>query len=693
MTLLSNCTAVLASNESSAEAKAAALTVAAAIFSTKENRELNRSENAQFANILFLKKKNLRFLKRCLLSKQFLKRSNWKPLLFAFVELAYLLVDVLVLSDSDSDVRDLLALVATTKEGCLALLDANVLAVLIKNLTAKDNNDLLECGALLSQLISSTHMFLTDTTDSIPLDSTEIDNLRLGLQFFLDQLSFHFKDSTDVFLKFELMRLLSQTVGLCSDMHNSIGLTLGDCCTKWGEYVWVGLGYVLRNKLATNDRNSALILASATFQLLGSDWLFPQSSTEDHHKFATLLIHLTCADLRVILDQTDITKETNDSDNLDLNNPNSNEPLIISHLSLLTTAIKTLVQTFSPSDVPSSPLPASQHRFPAELLISLHHALAESFIAVLSHLIDRFEHYNQQPPQPPVQFTKTNRTILPSIRAIGVWLTEDSQAVTIEEVSASMPLLVAVAREVGCDDLGGCFMNVTAQEDIVDRGKIGDDGDEDVKNCKSKFLECGGGELLKDWVLGVSLEESRVSVCCLLNLVVGDALDVLGKVAASGDSSGNGADGSDFAVVVLGRLLETDLIERVNEVSAIHVMNACCLALCLLRDLGEDGVSESLLRGIVENSIKALYYTRLLERDSREAWDEVSELWFLSVKALTVLTETSLVTAKTLVPSDEFVQLAQYCGELAERGKDIDLSFDRDSSMELFRVVNARVGM
>ncbi|KAI9328535.1 Neurochondrin-domain-containing protein [Obelidium mucronatum] len=539
-----------------------------------------------------------------------------------------------------------------------------------------------------------------------PLDAAAVRPLLL----LLTARALQFKEAL-VPQKLECLPLLTSVVMLCQDAPH-----VAQSTDEWDQNVWFGLRDLLQNKLGAKDRGACLVLASATFQLLGPDWLFPAVDSEkmqDHYKFAALLIHLTCTELRVILDKIDVSS-VNDpkKDPKCVGNNHETDALVISHLSLLTNAIKTLVQMFTPDNHQSQDSNSNSPQFPPELLISLHHALAESFIAVLAHLIDRFEVHKDSTKQQTNLgscsqsahvFVHSNPTVLACIRAIGIWLTEDDQALTISEVASAMELLVFVSRceEVGWNELGGVFANVTALDSEENKDVMpprpptiqesGDDVDGEgvALNCKTQFLMFGGAELLKDWMLGENEHERRVAVCCLLNLVVSSGGGVQGFQKGFGNGSQDTA--RDFAKLVALKCLDTDLMlhsgsekyESVVSVASVHIMNACCLTLFVVRDMGEDSM---ILKKVVSTCMTWLYKMRLLEGSDNDEWLDISELWFLSINALTALVKRYEEIRVLLVALDDFAQLAQYCGQFAQK-EGADLSFDEDSSLLLFKAV------
>ncbi|KAJ3069815.1 hypothetical protein HDU99_002829 [Rhizoclosmatium hyalinum] len=392
--------------------------------------------------------------------------------------------------------------------------------------------------------------------------------------------------------------------------------------------------HLLQNKLPQTTQTSLLMLASTAFHVLGPSFLFQLSPTPEDYKRATLLIHLTCTDLRVLLDT---------------NNPSTS--VTVSHITFITDALTAIVQTESLD-------------FPGDLLISVHHALAETFVAVLAHLVDLYEGWREAGSSGVFGDDKEGGGVVKAaVEGLGVWLAEDTEASSIAEVKAGLGVLVHCAkRGNGCEDLGGVFMNVTGA------------GDE----CVERFLECGGGDLVAGWVLYGSGEERRVGVCCVLNLVV------------SGVGVGRLVEGGNVRDVST-RLLEClvkdggDLRVKVTEDVVVHVMNACCLALFVVRDCID--LSEGLRNEVVACSVQALYHTRSLT----SSWEDVKELWFLSVNALSEIVARGEDIRVLLGRIDEFIGLVKACGEIAEQAGDGDeAQFDRESVLGFLKAFTSQ---
>ncbi|KAI8614691.1 hypothetical protein BC830DRAFT_1218999 [Chytriomyces sp. MP71] len=480
-----------------------------------------------------------------------------------------------------------------------------------------------------------------------------------------------------------------------SDVHMNISKLSLDPSTpqNWGEAVFDGLGSLLQNKLDSKSRGLALMLASETLALLGPSWLFgsevSNSSSADSRmkrsQFIALLIHLVCTDLRVLLDSLEPEMEpatgilllktaTLPSFKEDTNDPTSTpdptiaaapDPtqLLTSHTTFLTHALHTLAST---ADTHSS------HALPADLTISLHRALAEALVSLLAHLVDCFEAHRASPSQT-TRFTDSSRTIRTGLRAVCTWLGEDSAAQGVREVwDGAVEMLVHVVREEGFSEWGGVWMDLCAREPEGEEGE-----------ALERFLACGGGAVVVEAVLFGDVEggERDVGVTCLLNLVVGGGAGVLGRCLVGPGVEGYG-DARDVLQEVLKGLLRRDLTGSVGPETAIHVMNACCLALFLLKDTVKD-LPVSLSQNLMAASLRVLLPVRAFCESNVSVWEEVSELWYLSVTGLAALVRNK-ATAAFVGNVTEFGMLVEYC----QQNKDgSEVVYEEGPALHMFKTV------
>ncbi|KAJ3200774.1 hypothetical protein HDU82_008621 [Entophlyctis luteolus] len=495
-------------------------------------------------------------------------------------------------------------------------------------------------------------------------DSMELSEVRERSLAILKDLCRRFKTANSSSAKFAYMNALSPLLIVCDEILAFDGMKNDE---YWGDDVMQGLFVVLQTKPETKNLQTALVVASTTFRIIGPKWLFPLDRTImiDNYKFAAFLIHQACVDLRVILDELDFSQQAEQL---------TKETLVLSHLSLLSNAIKSIVQTFSTDS--SSAKESSTRDFPHSLLISVHHTLAEGFAAVLAHLVDRYERHIEKTQNGSVSGfigaatddPLQNRIAHACVAATAVWLDEDSAALTSDDVCAGMVALVAAARDVGFADLGGVFMNITADDEenvAVDESAAIDDQESFSGaaqephsaissprrgKAKSRFIECGGVGMLVDWVLFGDAErdreEIRVAVCCLLNLVATDGVRVF-QHSTSGD---HGVDSFEVASGILTKCLSLDLngssitlviynaeMSTGSEflpLESVHSLNACCLGLFIVRGAGTEILGATLVDKVLISSVQVLYQADGLVSSNPAIWDEVFELWNLAMSGM-----------------------------------------------------------
>ncbi|KAJ3241807.1 hypothetical protein HDU81_010451 [Chytriomyces hyalinus] len=453
---------------------------------------------------------------------------------------------------------------------------------------------------------------------------------------------------------------------------------------RWEIFIFEGLRTLLQNKLGSKDLRSALILASDMLDLQGPSWLLSSSNlteaekcqstipaidNETRSKFLAILFHLACTDIRVLLDS--IEPSLNPETQID---PDVSHH-VISLLRFLANGIQYLVGDEEEGRITME----------SSLTVSVHHALAEAFVAVLAHLVDWFEVYQASSPNQTQhdgnaitvldtepnssKFIECHPLVRESLSAVAVWLTEDSEACGIQEVrEGAMEMLIHVVKERNAfGDLAPVFMNFTARE--------AEEGEDDL--VLERFFELGGVACVVQ-VLLLSAQEGMdanawaerraavgVAVSCLLNLVGTGGCNVLGQCASEF------GEVKDLAVRILRVLADGAGEEAFTSENAIHAMNAGCLSLYIIKDLSQD-LPRTTLEASVSSVLETLRSALDLHYSDLPTWEEISELWYLCLNAFSVLARKDRHMAVFIANVEDFGLLVQSCSKLkaSERYED-----------------------
>ncbi|KAJ3266814.1 hypothetical protein HDU77_010195 [Chytriomyces hyalinus] len=443
----------------------------------------------------------------------------------------------------------------------------------------------------------------------------------------------------------------------------------------WEIFIFEGLRTLLQNKLGSKDLRSALILASDMLDLQGPSWLLSSSNlteteegqstipaidNETRTKFVAILFHLACTDIRVLLDSIEPTLDPETQIDPDVSHH------AVSLLRFLANGIQCLVGDGEEGRI----------NMESSLTVSVHHALAEAFVAVLAHLVDWFEIYqasslNQTRHEGNAisfhdgephscNFIECHPLVRESLSAVAVWLTEDSEACGIQEVrEGAMEMLIHVVKERNAfGDLAPVFMNFTARE--------GEEGEEDL--VLERFFELGGVACVVRVLLHSALEEldanalaerkaaMGVAVCCLLNLVGTGGCNVLGQCASEF------GEVKDLAVRILKVLTDGAREEAFTSENAIHAMNACCLSLYIIKDMSHD-LPRTALEASISSVLKTLHSALDLHSSDLSTWEEISELWYLCLNAFSVLARKDRHMAVFTANVEDFGLLVQQCSK------------------------------
>ncbi|KAI9356217.1 Neurochondrin-domain-containing protein [Zopfochytrium polystomum] len=399
---------------------------------------------------------------------------------------------------------------------------------------------------------------------------------------------------------------------------------------QWGMDVRDGLALILGSKLSPTIRDNALMVASLTYQYYGENWLFaPAPGGEGQnpplHKFAALLIHLTCAEIRVRLDSDfSATVSAPSIENTGVGQERNENRGYDSVLAACLRLLELSVRAIAALSVEGNEAPAFS--ISPDMFLSMRAAMSEAFLAIMANMVDRWmkaEELTQEGHRTAWAELMEDDVALLALRAVATWLGEDTEIVGSPEVRALVPLLVRYAKARirvnkirPIEFLGPAFTSITS----------------DAKSLDS-FMVHGGIPVILNAMRSpsnISKEPSEEFLrfqtsllCILLNVTV------VAPTALPHDPSFE----TFSSLLIYEYLPFVDTAENCSAVVTIFAATTVALALFALRGAGTS-VSMALFEAVSRSALIFLARSRNLRVENEVVWDEVSELWYLSVNCL-----------------------------------------------------------
>ncbi|TPX35565.1 hypothetical protein SmJEL517_g02082 [Synchytrium microbalum] len=254
-------------------------------------------------------------------------------------------------------------------------------------------------------------------------------------------------------LKFQLLKLFCQML-TATDIDKSELAT-------WSDDLKHGLSDILGSKTPRAHKSSALLLASILTRRFSPDWLFtplassiPPSKSKKSN-FGVLVVHLACAEIRVLLDTIDLTSALSLSSNqlgppVAMSEP-STSPSVSEYASweecrrvlpvCYDLFMATVLYLVSELDRVSLTLPV-------DLLLSIRKAMSEASLAMGGFLTDVWDAYQTHKAKVVID----NDITLFTLRALMSWLTEETTA-RPSQITSVIPLILTVIQMHTNDEL------------------------------------------------------------------------------------------------------------------------------------------------------------------------------------------------------------------------------------------------
>ncbi|TPX47885.1 hypothetical protein SeLEV6574_g02398 [Synchytrium endobioticum] len=327
--------------------------------------------------------------------------------------------------------------ISATSAGHEALLQDRVLKP-IASLAKSSDPNVSELAAELIKLIYSKYGISQTLSDCI-----------------LAELAPTFKADQGL-LKFQLLRLFVRVL-TATDVQKSDP-------TPWAMDVKSGLKDILTSKTSHQDRTSSLFITSILTRRFSPEWLLRQS-TPSTQSFGALVVHLACAEVRILLDSIDLTASLSLPSATNMITDTITDPLSSRRdhqqerhcanweecrrilpmcYDLFISAILFLVSESNQATLSLS----------ADLILSLGKAMSETGVAMGAFLTDVWETYQTHKSKIIID----NDITLFTLQALSIWLTEET-AVLPSQITSIQPLILEVIQQYTAGDLSSLPIN------------------------------------------------------------------------------------------------------------------------------------------------------------------------------------------------------------------------------------------
>lgn len=204
---------------------------------------------------------------------------------------------------------------------------------------------------------------------------------------------------------------------LCFDVNVPGGMLFASC-----PFFETTLKQLISCKLDQAKRDSLIILCGLLYQRLGYSWIQVSARSESpqisNGQLIALIVHLVCAEIRVILDQTELHIVENTR--------------ITNILPICYQTLQEIVKMLVHDAEITLTLDIT-------LLTSVRSALNETFYSVLSFLVERLDLYTLENDWSIID----NSTTLLSLKSFSAWIAEEEQ-IQNEEMGRLIPLVVTL---------------------------------------------------------------------------------------------------------------------------------------------------------------------------------------------------------------------------------------------------------
>ncbi|KAJ3007596.1 hypothetical protein HKX48_009038 [Thoreauomyces humboldtii] len=399
--------------------------------------------------------------------------------------------------------------------------------------------------------------------------------------------------------KFDCAKLL---VGLCcrEDLKESRGKEL----PAWALDIRQGTIDILGSKISSEQRDVAFVLCSAMLRRFGPAWLEavdekidgPDPSSQKRlsaQHFAIVLLHLSGGEVRVLLDETP-------SDDT-LATPSGRLSVM---LPVCAEIVELLVRGLFENESLAPDAASSIRQSLSDTMESVRSYLAD--VSVRMALVQDGD----------ATSILDNVVTASCLRLMSTWIAEDG-SLPVAQTRQVVPLLVAAGQgTLTCLDgsthamgfLGPALVTVTTDDDL-----------------RQEFVSCGGVRMVVDyWKSLSSVDLATASI--LLNVVL------LGTDSVQSDLA------TWFEAITLcdGSLKDTkmDVVVRAHTAFlAVSIVRALTAAQATART--------DVISGVVDGSAAFVTQGIEMQRDlsdpGKEAWEDVKELWGVTVAVLTTL--------------------------------------------------------
>ncbi|KAI8814309.1 Neurochondrin-domain-containing protein [Cladochytrium replicatum] len=434
--------------------------------------------------------------------------------------------------------------------------------------------------------------------------------------------------------------------------------------------VWVdsfreALDQLVKSKLRQQQLDLLFAMISVLVRVFGAKWLFSQQSNAAVSQFVVLVVHRTCAEVRVVLDQ--VGEQHGSPTTMILSHTDRPARIMPLCYEILEAVINALVATNNEeSNTAESDSP--HFEIPAATLKSIQEALSETFVAVSAFLAERKDLYR----------IDMNWAILDdpvtafSSRALCSWLAEDTSMMA-RHVANIIPVLLAFTRQrLQCmgnlhpiEFMCPVFLTITSSDNTLQIAFIKADGPQIISELLNKALSAVDGTFSQDSIL------SLTSIVLTI-LVTAPSAEYSKSIVTSVHSN---------LWTILQEYINTKMPELSNASSqpVLIYSNMCCLLFVLQREAALCGVDTAISSDTVNVSFE---YLSLAKRvwGSMPVWNDIAEIWFVTLNAITVTIQKRAEFSVQVARSSNLKLLVEL---LIDTVRNESLSSEEKSSVQL----------
>ncbi|PKY41702.1 Neurochondrin-domain-containing protein [Rhizophagus irregularis] len=322
------------------------------------------------------------------------------------------------------------------------LIDKNVISRIILCITATTNDEVRYLALQAVSYLTNSLITLTSTGQFV----SDVVSLQEYTFTILNNLSLTFRTNQEKF-KFDLLDFFVKIFSYMTDQFSQMVLLSNKTkLDKWTQNIRFGLKEILSSKLDNEQRDKALTLVMLLLNHIGLKWLFSpttdlslkqistssEKNVNDEFKFASLVVQLSCVEIRLMLDEL---AEQHEKQEFQLDK--RHEVMLPTCYTILERSIEYLSQIENLLESQETSIELAGVNLDPELLLRLKGTMTETFRYIIEYLVSVKE-------TTPIEKIIRDESVLASIRVLSAWFAEESSLE--KEISQAIPFLIEICQ-------------------------------------------------------------------------------------------------------------------------------------------------------------------------------------------------------------------------------------------------------